>query len=247
MSWYGGYGYGGYYRQPTMAELGAKARASAAQLEKRGRKLEPVTLEGRTIARTWWGKAWVSNLDRYADFSNRVGRGKRYVRAGCVIDLQVNGSDIEAVVQGSRKKPYDVSVHIEPMDEAAFSALLDRCATRADSLDALVAGDFPQEMKDQLTAGRDGIFPAPAQIGFKCSCPDSARMCKHIAAAIMAVAPRLDASPLSLFELRGINTKDLVKRSVEQKLGLMLANADAPSPRILNLDDAELTHLFGVL
>ena len=115
MSWYGGYGYGGYYKQPTMAELGAKARASAAQLEKRGRELSPVTLEGRTIARTWWGKAWVSNLDRYADFSNRVGRGKRYVRAGCVIDLQVSGSHIDAVVQGSRKKPYDVSVDIEPM------------------------------------------------------------------------------------------------------------------------------------
>lgn len=247
MSWYGGYGYGGYYRQPTMAELGVKARASAAQLKKQGRKLTPVSVEGRTIAHTWWGKAWVSNLERYADFSNRVGRGKRYVRAGCVIDLQVSEGRIEAVVQGSREMPYEVSVYIEPMGDEAFDALLDRCSVRADSLEALVVGDFPQEMKDQLTAGRDGIFPEPAQIRFDCNCPDSALMCKHIAAAIMAVAPQLDADPLLLFELRGIDTQDLLKRSVEQKLNLMLANADAPSPRILDADDVELTRLFGVL
>ena len=247
MSWYGGYGYGDYYRQPTMAELGQKARASAAQLERKGRMLTPALVEGRTIARTWWGKAWVSNIERYADFSNRVGRGKRYVRAGCVIDLQVSKSRIEAVVQGSRKKPYEVSVYIEPMGDEAFAALLERCSTRADSLESLVAGDFPQEMKNQLTAGRDGIFPAPALVRFDCSCPDSALMCKHIAAAIMGVAPLLDANPLLLFELRGINTQDLVKRSVEQKLNLMLANADAPSPRILDVSDDELTRLFGVL
>lgn len=247
MSWYGGYGYGGYYRQPTMAELGQKARASAAQLAKRGCELSPVVVEGKTIARTWWGKAWVSNLERYADFSNRVGRGKRYVRAGCVIDLQVSKGHIEAVVQGSRKKPYEVSVSIEPMGEKSLAALLERCSARADSLEALVAGDFPQQMKDQLTAGRDGIFPAPAQIRFDCSCPDSARMCKHIAAAIMGVAPQLDANPLLLFQMRGINTEDLIKRSVEQKLSLMLANADASSPRILHVSDSELTQLFGVL
>ncbi|MBR3225787.1 MAG: hypothetical protein IKF78_10765 [Atopobiaceae bacterium] len=247
MSWYGGYGYGGYYKQPTMAELKQKARVSSTQLERRGHTLSPVVVEGRTIARTWWGKAWVSNLERYADFSNRVGRGKRYVRAGCVIDLQVHGSRIDAVVQGSRKKPYDVSVYIAPMEEGDFAALLERCSARADSLEALVAGDFPQEMKDQLTAGRDGIFPAPTQIRFDCSCPDSARMCKHIAAAIMAVAPQLDTNPLLLFELRGIDTQDLVKRSVEQKLDLMLSNADTPSPRILDVSDDELTRLFGVL
>ena len=72
-------------------------------------------------------------------------------------------------------------------------------------------------------------------------------MGKHIAAAIMAVAPQLDANPLLLFELRDINTQDLVKRSVEQKLDLMLSNADAPSPRILDVSDDELTRLFGVL
>ena len=68
MSWYGGYGYGSYYRQPTVAELQAKAKASMRQLEKKGRTLNPITIEGRTIARSWWGVAWVDNLERYADF-----------------------------------------------------------------------------------------------------------------------------------------------------------------------------------
>ena len=244
---YGGYGGRGFYSQPSKADLVAKAAASIARLRKAGHEVQPVHVEGRAIARTWWGKAWCDNLERYADFSNRVDRGKRYVRADCVIDLQVDRGRIQARVQGSRKEPYKVDVSIEPLSTAAFAALLDRCTARASSLEALVAGDFPEELKEQLTAGRDGLFPSPAQISFDCSCPDWASLCKHVAAAIMAVAPSIDEDPLRLFELRGVDVSELVQRTVEQKLDLMLANADARTSRVIDADDAELTALFGVL
>lgn len=243
MSYYGGYG---YYSQPTKAELKAKAARSIADLKKKGRELNPIELEGTKIARTWWGKAWCSNIERYADFSNRVDRGKSYVRAGCVIDLKVSKGRIEALVQGTRKKPYEVAVGIASLTDDAFAELMGDCNARADSLEALAAGDFPDELKERLlTAG--GLFPSPSQIGFTCSCPDSAYLCKHIAAAIMAVAPQLDETPLLLFELRGVDTAELVKRTVAEKLDLMLSNADAPSERIMDVSDDDLTALFGVL
>ena len=242
---YGGYGYGSYYRQPTKAELLSKANASIARLQKKGRVLNPIQIQGTRIARTWWAKAWCDNIERYADFANRVDRGKRYVRAGCVIDLQVSKGRIEGLVQGTRKAPYETAVGIASLTNDAFSTLLGECSARADSLEALAAGDFPEPLKQRLV-GEGGLFPSPAQIGFTCSCPDSAFLCKHIAATIMAVAPQLDETPLLLFELRGVDTAEVVKRTVEEKLDLMLANADAPSDRIMDLADDDLTALFGV-
>ena len=245
MSWYGGYGT--FYRQPTKAELTAKANASARALEKKGRTLHPILPLGTKIAFTWWGKAWCDNIARYADFSNRVDRGKKYVRAGCVIDLEVERGEISAIVQGSRKDPYEVKVTIDPISDAAFDALLERCASRAKTLDSLVEGDFPDELKQALSDPKGGLFPTPREIHFGCSCPDVASMCKHIAAAIMAVAPGLDNNPLLLFELRGVDTQKLISRTVEQKLDLMLANADVRTERVMDATDDELVALFGVL
>jgi uncharacterized Zn finger protein len=230
-----------------VADLQAKAEASVRQLEKKGRTLNPITIEGRTIARSWWGVAWVDNLERYADFSNRIGRGKKYVKAGCVIDLQVRRGKISAVVQGSRAAPYEVTIDIDPLPTDALDTMLTGTSVRAESLDALLEGNFPDELKDSLTARTNGIFPAPSEIHFRCSCPDSARICKHVAAAIMAVAPGLDRDPMLLFELRGVETEGLIARTVEQKLNLMLENADVETDRILDVDDDQLTALFGVL
>ena len=247
MSWYGGYGYGSYYRQPTVSELQSKAKASMRKLEKQGRTLNPIAIEGRTIARSWWGIAWIDNLDRYADFSNRIGRGKKYVRAGCVIDLQVSRGKISAVVQGSRAAPYEVTIDIDPLPTDALDTMLTGTSVRAESLDALLDGNFPDELKDSLTARTNGIFPAPSEIHFRCSCPDSARICKHVAAAIMAVAPGLDRDPMPLFDLRGVETEGPIARTVEHKLNLMLENADVETDRSLDVDDDQLTALFGVL
>ena len=247
MVWYGGYGFDGYYRQPTKAELQHKAQQSMAALRKQGREIRPVQMSGVKIGRTWWGEAWVSNIARYADFSNRIARGKKYVRANCVIDLQVSRGHISAIVQGSRKKPYEVDVDIEPLSQEAFSALVASCSAKAKSLEALVAGDFPDELKERLTAGEQGLFPSPKQISFDCSCPDWAYVCKHVAAAIMGVAPQLDEDPLLLFELRGVDTSELVARTVAQKIDLMLENADVRSERVMEVSDEELTELFGVL
>ena len=244
MAWYGG---SGYYSQPSKTELMAKAAASIKRLEKkRGEPLHPVILTGTKIARSWWAQAWCNNIEAYADFSNRVDRGKRYVRASCVIDLRVSEGTIGSIVQGSRKDPYEVRVYIKPIPQKRFQALLDRCTARADSLEALAAGDFPEELKSQLTMGGMGLFPSPAEILFDCNCPDWASMCKHVAATILAMAPLLDDDPLTLFTLRGIDTKDLVKRAAEDKLKLMLEHADVKSDRVLDVDDEELTALFGV-
>ena len=77
------------YRYLTMAELNDLADKFIMKARKKGEHWEPVVTEGKKIAKSWWGKAWCDNLERYADYYSRLDRGRRYVRAGAVADLRV--------------------------------------------------------------------------------------------------------------------------------------------------------------
>ena len=78
---------------------------------------EPIIIESRIISSSWWGKAWCDNIDNYADFDNRLPRGRNYVRSGCVVDLKIEYGVIRALVQGSRPKPYKININITPFTE----------------------------------------------------------------------------------------------------------------------------------
>lgn len=233
-----------YYQQPTVSELREMAAASARKAAAKGEKLEPIILSGCTIAKRWWGKAWCDNLERYADYYNRIGRGKRYVRGGCVIDLKIQRGEIRALVQGSRKSPYRVSVSIAPLPEERCRKLLERCGRKPENIQALLSGDFPKEMKELFFA-EGGLFPDPSEICFDCSCPDWASMCKHVAAALYGVGARLDEEPMLFFELRGIDAGQFVDIVLANKVEALLQNANRKSSRAL--DDGDISGLFGVL
>ena len=235
----------GYYpTAPTVGEKRAKAASSVAKLEKKGKQLQPVVIEGRAIATSWWGKAWCRNLELYADYSNRIGRGRSYVRSGAVIDLRIGKGVGEALVQGSRVKPYKVVVTIAPLSERIWDQIVKRCNRSIATLEALAGGTFPKELGDLFNAAQEGLFPAPREIDFTCTCPDWASMCKHVAAVLYAIGNRLDSDPLLFFTLRDIDFSQLIKRSVDEKVQSMLAHAAAPSTRKLSPEEA--AKLFGL-
>lgn len=237
------WGYG-FPKQPTMAELKAKAARVVQRERNLGHDMRPVgPLSGRKVAKSWWGAAWCDNLERYADFANRIDRGKRYVRAGAVVDLDIMEGRIEAEVLGSGSSIYLVDVDIEPLHAKAKDKILQQCANQVDSLEALLDGEFPEELQDLFTA-KDGLFPSPKKIRFSCSCPDSARMCKHVAAALYGIGARLDDDPLLFFQLRGIDPNDLVKQAVSNRVESMLKNADKPSDRVMG--EESLHEIFGL-
>ena len=80
------------YSQPGAEELRRKSAETKKKEKAKGKLLEPVVIQGRQIVRSWWGKAWCENLERYADYESRLDRGKRYVRTGAVIDLKIKKS-----------------------------------------------------------------------------------------------------------------------------------------------------------
>ena len=234
---------GGTYSQPTASELKRRSEASRKSAEKKGKALEPVVIQGRTIARSWWGKAWCANLERYADFESRLDRGKRYVKTGAVIDLKIDKGKLSARVQGSRKTPYKVEIRISPLSEERCQEIIAACGRKVENLEKLLAGDFPEELKE-LFAQKNGLFPAPKEISFSCSCPDWALMCKHVAAALYGVGARLDEDPSLFFTLRGIEMGRFIDVAIANRVELMLQNATQPSERIIA--EGEVLGLFGV-
>lgn len=234
---------GTHYGQPSAEELRQKSAASRKEARSKGKTLHPIVIEGRTIAKSWWGKAWCDNLEKYADYQSRLGRGKRYVRNGSVIDLQIQKGKITARVQGTRKTPYKTEIRISPLTEEKCQAILRQCERKMENLEALLAGNFPEDMKE-LFQGKDGLFPKPREISFTCSCPDWALMCKHVAAALYGIGARLDEDPMLFFELRGIDAGRFVDVALETRVESMLANADKKTERVM--EDLDVAALFGV-
>lgn len=236
--------YYGFFEYVPVGEKKEKARKSLEKLKKTNPDISPVIIEGKSIASKWWGKAWNKNLESYADFSNRIGRGRSYVRNGAVLDLKIEEGRADALVQGSSSKPYKVVVTIDKLSKAKWKKMTEICNHKIDTMETLLAGKFPKEFEEAFSGSENGMFPSPKEIHFSCSCPDSAIMCKHVAAVLYGIGARLDANPVLFFKLRNIDFEKLLKKSMEEKMESMLKNADKKSER--TIDDSDVFDLFGV-
>lgn len=208
MSWYGNYGYGGFPPYVSVAKHKQQAAKKIKALQKKGRSISPVQLEGRTIAKTFWGKSWCSNLEAYSDFENRLPRGRSYLRNGSVLDLQIGKGKITALVNGS--SVYSVNISIRALEKNRWQSLIKNCSGQIDSLVELLQGRFSKAVMGVITDKQKGLFPAPKQISMDCSCPDGAVMCKHVAATLYGVGARLDEKPELFFELRHVDHMELI-------------------------------------
>ncbi len=227
----------GYSRYVPVAERRAKAARLAAKLRKQGRVLSPVEIEGRTIARTFWGKAWCTNLESYSDYRNRLPRGRTYARNGSVIDLQITEGRVTAMVSGS--EVYDVTVEIDTLPRTRWERVRADSAGQIDSLVELLQGRLSDGVMEVVTRRGTGLFPAPREIHLSCSCPDWATMCKHVAAVLYGVGNRLDQDPGLLFSLRGVDPAEMVEEAIDQ--GVATGPATGPT-----LDEDDLSAVFGV-
>jgi len=236
--------YWGYPRYVSVAEKRAKAARKLKQLRKKNPAIQPIVLEGRTIAKTWWGKSWNLNLERYADYSNRIGRGRSYVRHGAVLDLQVSAGQVKSLVQGSGTKPYTVTIKIKGIAKAIWQNMKAACAGKLDSLPELLSGKFPKALGEVFTAQGRGLFPSPQEIDFDCSCPDWAYMCKHVAATLYGIGTRLDDDAGLFFKLRKVKIDDLIQQTLKDQSYKLLEKAEKMSPA--KIAESDLSGMFGI-
>ena len=233
------YDYYGFIPYVSVGARRAQAARELMKLRTKGRKLSPVVIEGRAIARTFWGEAWCDNLERYSDFANRLPRGRTYVRNGSVLDLQIGPGSVTALVSGSTI--YDVTVTVGPVPRAGWAAICKDCSGAIDSLVELLQGRFSNGVMTRLCAEKTGLFPSPKDILFTCSCPDWASMCKHVAAVLYGIGARLDHQPELLFTLRKVDQQDLI---VSAGSDLSKKRKGPAAAKVLASDD--LSEMFGI-
>lgn len=221
----------------SVARRRAKAAALTERLRKKGRKIEPVTIEGRTIARSFWGKAWCDHMEGLSDYANRLPRGRTYARNGSVIHLGIEPGLITAMVSGS--EIYDIKIAIEPLAAKTWEALKEQCAGAIGSLIELLDGKLSKNVMAEVTNPKSGLFPKTREVRLDCSCPDWAELCKHNAAVLYGVGARLDEAPELLFKLRGVDHQELIAAEIQ---GLSSVGAgDRPA-----LADEAIGAIFGL-
>ena len=230
------YGYGAWKPYVPVATRRAQAAKQAKKLTKAGQVLQPVSLTGRTIANTFWGKGWCKHLEAFSDFENRLPRGRSYVRNGSVCHLAIHAGRVEALVMGSSL--YRVTVQTPSLQPAVWAAIKRQCSGEIGSLLELLQGRVSDQVMRVVSARATGLFPQAGQMKFTCSCPDWADMCKHVAAVLYGVGSRLDAQPQLLFLLRDVDPNELISAS------LNVSTAATSSEG--RLADEQLGAIFGI-
>ena len=217
----------------------AQAAREVAKLAKKGQGTSPVVIDGRKIAKTFWGEAWCDNLERYSDYANRLPRGRSYLRNGSVVDLQIAPGAVKAMVSGSDL--YRIEVKVAAVPKARWRAVCSDCAGAIDSLVELLQGRFSKGVMARICREKTGLFPSPSEIAFSCSCPDWDSMCKHVAAVLYGIGARLDEQPDLLFALRKVDQQDLIARAGK---GLAQTGRGPKTGKVL--DAGDLSEIFGI-
>lgn len=208
---YGGAGYGewGWHKpaKPIRTDKGIKARS------RRG-----------AFGESWWAKRWIAALEQFG-WGSRLQRGRSYARQGQVLSIDFAGAKIKAKVQGSRARPYDVTIQMRAISDAQWEQVIDALAQQAIFAAKLLAGEMPQDIEMAFDAARVPLFPrAVRDIDTACSCPDFANPCKHIAAVYYLLGERFDEDPFLIFQARG-RTRDQIVDALRARRA---AAAEAP-------------------
>jgi uncharacterized Zn finger protein len=218
----------------------ARALSKMEKLRKKGVCIQPVEIEGRQIARSFWGQAWCDHLEKFSDYENRLPRGRAYVRNGSVCHLEIAEGSVEAMVSGSEL--YKVNIDIKKLPGKKWSQVKKRCAGQIGSLIEFLQGRLSKSVMAVVTDRDNGLFPLPGEISLHCSCPDWAVMCKHVAAVLYGVGARLDERPDLLFLLRGVDHEELISVDAGIEAISSVSGTDE-HPRIA---ESDLSHLFGI-
>jgi uncharacterized Zn finger protein len=200
------------------------------------------------IGESWWSKRFLAVLESFA-LGSRLTRGRSYARAGQVLSLDITPGLVRATVQGSRPKPYDVSIKLAALNDKVWSAVEAALAEQAIFTARLLAGEMPAEIEEVFAAAGAPLFPTSIrQLTMSCSCPDSMVPCKHIAATFYLLAEAFDADPFQILRWRGRDREALLAplRTSRPSLlagpppavtGSLSALADLASPELSEMLD----------
>jgi uncharacterized Zn finger protein len=174
-----------------------------------------MTNQSFQASREWWSQRWLDLLDSYR-FKKRLERGRNYARQGNILSIKFEESQVLARVQGTDPEPYKVSLSLEKFDDEQWGYVVETMSQKAIYAAKLLAGEMPQNIEEVFTTNGLSLFPFTlSEVKSRCSCPDKANPCKHVAAVYYQLGDRFSEDPFVLFQLRG-RTKDEVLTSLRE-------------------------------
>ncbi len=224
-----------YSEYVPVAVRRAQAKKAMQKLRKKIGNVHPVEIEGRAIARSFWGKQWCEHMESFHDFHNRLERGRRYARNGSICHLEIQSCKIKAIVSGSEL--YNVTVDVDALARTTWENIVSQCQGQIGSMLELLQGKLSGEVMTVVADREEGLLPQPGEIKFSCDCPDYATMCKHVAAVFYGIGNRLDERPELLFLLRDADAEELISAE-------FTAPASAAGEETLAED--QLADIFGI-
>lgn len=205
--------------RPRQAKGGIKAQSKRGQ-----------------FGQSWWAKRWIGVLESFY-IGARLGRGRSYARSGQVLAIDVTKGQVKAKVQGSRPKPYDITIKMKVLSAAEWAKLAKALSSQALYSAKLLAGEMPQDIEKVFTKAGLSLFPEKyADLKTDCSCPDWSNPCKHIAAVYYLLGEEFDRDPFLLFRLRGLDRAELVgqlgQKKAPQEKAKKVAAAEVAKPAV---------------
>lgn len=140
----------------------------------------PIEVEGGLKARSrrgafaknWWADRWIEAMERLMD-PGRLQRGRSYARKGQVLSIEEVKGVIQARVQGSRPKPYKVTIRVEPLTDIQWERVIEALSEQAIFAAQLLSGQMPEDIESAFSATGVSLFPARrGDLETDCSCPD---------------------------------------------------------------------------
>jgi uncharacterized Zn finger protein len=200
--------------------------SSYAWWERHGPRLPSHGIRAHTqrgaFGKSWWASRWIAALEQLVN-PGRLARGRTYARAGQVVSLDITREGVKAVVQGSRPEPYTVTIKFKQLTDSEWDRVIDAMSSQALYAARLLSGEMPETIEEVFASVGTSLLPAERDdMRTKCSCPDQANPCKHIAAVHYLLGERFDEDPFLMFLLRG--------RSQEEIVAALRARRAGPEP-----------------
>ena len=177
------------------------------------------------FAKSWWADRWIAALERLVD-SGRLARGRSYARKGQVLEINIEPGKVSARVQGSRPTPYKIAISVGQLTNQEWERVLTALAGQAIFAASLLNGEMPPDVETAFKAAKVSLFPETHQdLTTKCSCPDAANPCKHLAAVFYLLGERFDQDPFLIFRLRGRTREEVLSALRARRAGEAAASA----------------------
>ena len=152
---------------------------------------------------TWWSQKFIEVLESFK-MGSRLARGKAYAQESKVLKLSISSGIVTAMVQGSRKSHYRVTIKLEPLSDGAWKQVMQNLTKKAIYAVEMLQDKMPKDIAEVFANANVSLFPKRLEeLESSCDCPDWSNPCKHIAATYYILAQHFDLDPFLIFVWRG--------------------------------------------